>query len=1136
MAAENQHLLLFDGANDWDEFEQRVEQSIVAEKQDQQPGAITLPVVGMTCMSCVNAITSVLSSAPGINDVQVSLKQHQAVVQYDPALVSPAQIKEAIEDCGFDVPFDTNTIFAAHPNEGALLDVAPLNNNNVQYAPSPKTPIPSSKKSINNNNNSSSSPALSSSHPLQASHATLSRAIDQSSNPSIKTAQLSIQGMTCASCVASIERSLKGAPGLISIKVALLAERATIEYIEGETTPREIADKIDDIGFEASPIIERRKDTVDLQIFGMTCASCVNSIEGELRKMPGIVSASVSLTLQAAKVEYDNAVLGVRDIVERIEDMGFDALLSERSHNAQLESLGRTKEIQEWRRALFTSLVFAVPVFVISMILPMFAWGQSIYNLPVVFNLVVGDVLACMLTIPVQFGVGRRFMVSAYKSIKHGVATMDVLISLGTLSAFAFSSFSMLYSMFDQAHKASVFFDTSSMLIAFVTFGRYLENMAKGKTSVALSKLMCLTPSTCTIYVLDPKTGERVSEKQIPSELVQKGDLIKVLPGDKIPTDGVVVSGQSTVDESMVTGEVEPITKTVGSNVIGGTVNGLGTIDMEAVRVGAETALAQIVQLVEDAQTSKAPIQAYADMVAGYFVPAVIFLAVLTFVVWMVVSHTVMPDNLPRMFSMEPSKFVACLKLCISVIVVACPCALGLSTPTAVMVGTGVGAQQGILIKSGIALEAAHRITKVVFDKTGTLTLGKLEVASWSVQKPIAAIPSSGTSSSSSLDSLTENDLFTIIGTAESSSEHPLGRAIAHHAQSKLNVSTFNATTKDFASSTGKGIECTVTLPSPSARDYRVVIGNKSWLNECQIHLPASLAADQQHQERAGRTTVLVALNGIFVGFISLSDTIKPEAAKTVAKLQQMGIQVAMVTGDQPLVAQVIAAECGIQDVHAGVSPNGKTSIVTKMQSQGHHVAMIGDGINDSPALAQSDLGIALVSGTDIAMEAADMVLMRGDLTDVVAAIDLCRTIFKRIRMNFAWACIYNVLGVPVAMGVFLPWGYHLHPMLAGLMMAFSSVSVVFSSLMLKRWKKPRVVDESELEQERKIREQLMEKKQAMIREHWKMKFGGNSSTGSGVAAKAGEFFGAVVGGTTNGYVPVGSMDEIEEAEMERFV
>ncbi|KAG0039697.1 hypothetical protein BGZ82_007139 [Podila clonocystis] len=1072
MTTEDQdHLLLFDNADDWDEFEQQVDASLAkannntssASAEDSKdaftPGKITLPVIGMTCISCVNAITSVLSSSPGIKNVRVSLKEEQALVEYEPAAISPSQIKEAIEDCGFDVPFDTTLLPAASTMISAVT-MAPTGNllppTNGDYQSSPRSPIPSRRTEIESKK-----------QPLDtAPHTRLSQALDHAGQ-TIKTAQLSIKGMTCASCVASIERSLKGSPGLVSIKVALLAERGTIEYIEGVTTPLEIADRIEDVGFEAA--ISR-----------------------------GVVTPSMY---------------------------------------SILESLGRTKEVAEWRKALVFSFTFAFPVFIISMIFPMTTWGLVIYNIPVGFGLVLGDVSAFFLTIPVQFGVGMRFIVSAYKSLKHGVATMDVLVSLGTLSAFTFSTFSMIYSMFDSHHQAAVFFDTSSMLITFVTFGRYLENKAKGQTSAALSKLMCLTPSTCTIYVINPATGDRVSEKKIPSDLVQKGDIIKIVPGDKIPTDGVVVSGQSTVDESMVTGEVVPINKSIGSNVIGGTVNGLGTFDMEAVRVGSETALAQIVQMVEDAQTSKAPIQAYADKIAGYFVPTVIVMAMLTFVVWMIISHTVVDEHLPMMFTHEASKFVACLKLCISVIVVACPCALGLSTPTAVMVGTGVGAQHGILIKSGVALEAAHKVTKVVFDKTGTLTIGKLEVASFNLYKPTRSGGSSPMTASAPLvpgfemptETMDENDFFLVVGAAESVSEHPLGRAIGLYAKVILNTENLNATVTDFSSTTGQGIECTVTLPPHSSNSnnginkYRVLIGNKTWLTSShQIHLPTSLASDQNAQERAGRTTVLVAMNDVFVGFVALSDKIKPEAARTVAKLQQMGIQVAMVTGDQPLVAGVIAAECGIHEVLAGVSPNGKTKVVAKMQREGHCVAMVGDGINDSPALAQSDLGIALVSGSDIAMEAADMVLMRGDLTSVVGAVDLCRTIFKRIRLNFLWACVYNILGVPFAMGVFLPWGYHLHPMLAGLLMAFSSVSVVASSLMLKWWRKPRVTDPTEEEQNNELRKRLRQQKSDMIRDHWKMALGGSLTSRS----KSG-------GGN---YMPVGSMDDDEEHELGEFV
>ncbi|KAG0233248.1 hypothetical protein BGW42_007561 [Actinomortierella wolfii] len=1208
---QEEHLLLLEAAEDnWDEFESKITASIAQEKQatpaptkTRSSPTLTMPVVGMTCMSCVNAITSVLKASPGIINAEVSLKLHQATVQYDPSQIQPSQIKEAIEDCGFDVPFDveddddTETGSKDGAEKRLLLPTSSKstdNDNNIknngllttsalaplQHVASPRSPLPSSRTSSSATlvNSASAQTKLQSAlgsnvgntHPLQSSsssHTTISIPT------TVKTAQLAIQGMTCASCVASIEKSLKDTPGLVSIKVALLAERATIEYIEGELTPQEVADKIEDIGFEAQPLkdsvtgsgagsAESSEEQVDLNIFGMTCASCVNSIETEMRKMPGIRSISVSLTLQSAKVTYNKNEVGIRDIVERIEDLGFDALLTDnKSQSAQLESLGRTREILQWRQDLIRTAMFAIPAFIIAMICPMMGWGRAFYNVPIFLGIRLGDLLSFLLTIPVQFGVGMRFMKSAVKSLRHGVATMDVLVSLGTMSAFTFSTFSLLYTMFDPAHNPpSVFFDMSATLILFVTLGRYLENLAKGETSVALSKLMSLTPPTCVIYVLDPKTGAKVSERKIPSELIQKGDLIKVVPGDKIPADGIIRFGQSTVDESMVTGEAEPIAKTVGSMVIGGTVNGLGTFDMEAIKVGSETTLSQIVKLVEDAQTSKAPIQAYADLIAGIFVPVVIAMALLTFVVWMIVSHTVVAEHLPKIFMHEPSKFVTCLKLCISVIVVACPCALGLATPTAVMVGTGVGAQNGILIKSGQALEEAHKVTKVVFDKTGTLTQGNLEVASWNIYRgsnitsngnsvpssPVTArdpafssslsaspIGSSAMAASSQndlastlMDKMSDDEFFLIVGAAESVSEHPLGRAIGQYAKKLLNIPTFNATVTDFEATTGQGIECTVSLPpSPSSTlrqdgltSYRVVVGNKQWLQDHGIKLPASLAADQLTQEKAGRTTVLVAMDGTFVGFISLSDKIKPEAAKTVARLQQLGIQVAMVTGDQPVVAQVIASECGIHEVHAGIKPAGKSEIVQELQAQGHVVAMVGDGINDSPALAQSDLGIALATGTDIAMEAADMILMRGDLTDVVAAIDLCRVIFRRIRLNFLWACIYNVIGVPLAMGVFLPWGYHLHPMLAGMMMASSSVSVVCSSLLLKLWRKPRLEDATEEDKMRRMRERQRRKREALIRESWRLRFGGTVSS------------------NPSQYVRVESTSDDEEAEMEEFV
>ncbi|CAG8543560.1 10419_t:CDS:1 [Ambispora gerdemannii] len=1000
---------------------------------------INLPIKGMTCNSCVNSIMNVLQPMPGIHNVQISLVNESASIQFDDILLSEKGIIDAIEDCGFKVPIDVVNITTK--NDRIISSFSTFVG--LETPPANKTSFPlSSIKS----------------HTFSAE--------------SILISQLKILGMTCASCVNSIERSLRSTPGIVSVKVSLLAERATVEYDANVIDENRIAEMINSIGFEASPIGQKHEDTVELQIFGMAGRTSARTIEQSLRKSFGILNVSVNVATEKANVQFDKGILGVRDVVNLIEALGYDALLIDNNRNAQLESLARTKEIAEWRDAFFRSLIFAIPVFIISMILPAFEWGSNIVDVQLLPGISSGDFLSLILTIPVQFGVGKRFYSTSYKALKHGTATMDVLISLGTTSAFFFSCFSMFYALcdFPQHAKPSTFFDTSTMLITFVTFGRYLENMAKGKTSAALSKLMSLTPSTTIIYLKDSKTGEITGEKKIPTELVQVGDFVKIVPGDKIPADGILISGQSTIDEAMVTGEVEQVSKKPGDILIGGTVNGLGTFQMQVTRTGNDTALAQIVKLVEEAQTSKAPIQAFADVVAGYFVPVVITLAIVTFAVWIFLAHIL--DPVPEIFHHESSYFVVCLKLCISVIVVACPCALGLSTPTAVMVGTGIGAQNGILIKGGGPLEESKKITKVVFDKTGTLTKGKLEVAHHEII-------------TGNLE-LTPEKFFAIVGAAESSSEHPLGRAIVQHAQQLLEIEQFDAEVSEFEAVAGLGIGCNVLynascafsnsnlinqstkITTNTATSYSVLVGNASFLSDHnQISIPNSVYKIKETQERLGRTTVLIAINNTFAGCVFLSDSIKPEAKLTIAALNKMGVSVAMITGDQELTAKAIAAQCGITEIYAGVSPNGKKQIIQTLQhpsatTKRKIVAMVGDGINDSPALAAANVGIALSSGTDVAIEAADLVLMRNDLMDVVTALDLSRTIFKRIQLNFLWACIYNVLGIPLAMGFFIPWGWHLHPMMAGAAMACSSVSVVLSSLMLKWWQKPQWVDDGE--------------------------------------------------------------------------
>ncbi|SGY73091.1 BQ5605_C005g03260 [Microbotryum silenes-dioicae] len=893
------------------------------------------------------------------------------------------------------------------------------------------------------------------------------------------TIQLKIQGMlwlackqwrcsmTCGACVASIENGLRDQPGILSVKVALLAERAIIECDPSVWSPEKLTEEVEDMGFEAQPILPVPHDTVSLQIYGMTCGACVSSIESSVSLTPGILSVTVSLATERATITYDPTIIsGARDLVDLVSDVGFDAtLVSDENNAVQLRSLARTKEISQWKHSLQRSLCFAVPVFFISMIFPMVSALRPVVNLRLVRGIYLGDIVCFLLTIPVQFGVGRRIYESAWRALRHGSATMDVLVVFGTTAAFIFSTATLLLAPFssDADYHPKVFFETSTMLITFISLGRYLENLAKGQTSSALSRLMSLSPSQAIIYTDAPTC---LKEKRVPTELVQVGDTVKIVPGDKIPADGTVLRGESTVDESMVTGEVIPVHKVVGEALIGGTVNGSGTFDMLVTRAGKDTALAQIVHLVEEAQTSKAPIQAFADKVAGYFVPIVIGLGMLTFIAWMCIAHT--STHLPHVFAEKgATKFMVCLKLCISVVVVACPCALGLSTPTAVMVGTGVGAQHGILIKGAGPLEASHRVDRIILDKTGTLTVGKLAVVGVKWSHPCSAVADLKEASPSMVKFSRQEDIMLLLAAAEAKSEHPLAKAVASWGLRELghHILPPSIQVSEFESVTGLGVKCNVSGNFPSLSDsqvshaqHSIEIGNAAFLAGSHIAPDASHAAFRDREEGLGRTCVFVAVDGALACSISLADTIKGEARQAIDALRMMGIHVAVVTGDQRATAVAIAADVGVapKDVYAGVSPNGKRSIIEKLQKRGHRVAMVGDGINDSPGLAVADVGIALCTGTDIAMEAADIVLMKADLLDVVAAIDLSKRIFRQIRLNFIWATVYNLFGIPLAMGVFLPWGLHLHPMMAGAAMAFSSVSVVASSLTLRWWRRPR--------------------------------------------------------------------------------
>ncbi|KAK4227244.1 hypothetical protein QBC38DRAFT_478335 [Podospora fimiseda] len=1099
----------------------------------------TLKVEGMTCGACTSAVEAGFKGVDGVGSVSVSLVMERAVVMHDPQRISADQVREIIEDRGFDAevlatdlpsPAIPRKSFGAFPTddgpammittvkvtgmtcgactsaiEGGFKDVSGVKHFSVSLL--------SERAVIEHDPDLLTAEAiceiiedrgfdaeLVESTPKEPELNTVGESTRSKSTTATTT--VAIDGMTCGACTSAVEQGFKNVDGLIRFNISLLAERAVITHDLTKLTADKIVEIIEDRGFDAK-LLSTAIETADqsggastalFKLYGSLDAAAAKGLEEKLTALPGVKSAKVVLSTSRLTVIHLPHITGLRAVVEAVEAAGFNALVADNDdNNAQLESLAKTREINEWKSAFRFSLSFAIPVFLISMILPMFLKPLDFGSIRLIPGLYLGDLICLILTIPVQFGIGKRFYKSAYKSLKHGSPTMDVLVVLGTSCAFFFSVAAMSVSICMSPHtRPSILFDTSTMLITFITLGRFLENRAKGQTSKALSRLMSLAPSMATIYA-DPIAAEKAAEawsgdsnaqdpsqavdgnaaeeKIIPTELIQVGDIVILRPGDKIPADGVMIRGETYVDESMVTGEAMPVQKLKDANLIGGTVNGHGRVDFRVTRAGRDTQLSQIVKLVQNAQTNRAEIQRLADTLAGYFVPSILVLGLTTFLVWMVLSH-VLP-NPPKIFLEEASggKIMVCVQLCISVIVFACPCALGLATPTAVMVGTGIGATNGILVKGGAALERTTKITQIVLDKTGTLTHGKMSVAK-------ANIVSSWENSD-----FRRRLWWAIVGLAEMGSEHPVGKAVIGAARTEIGLGPdgiIEGSIGDFTAAVGKGISAYVEPATPGERyRYKVLIGNVRFLRENKVDVPESAIESSEKintaanssstssrtagsKPSAGTTNIFIAIDGEYSGHLCLSDTIKDGAAAVIAVLTKMKVKTAMVTGDQRSTALAVASAVGIatEDVYAGVSPDQKQAIIKQLQEAGEIVAMVGDGINDSPALATADVGIAMASGTDVAMEAADVVLMRpNDLMDIPAALHLARTIFTRIKMNLLWACMYNAVGLPFAMGIFLPLGYHLHPMTAGAAMAASSVSVVVSSLFLKFWKRPDWMD-----------------------------------------------------------------------------
>ncbi|XP_020220328.1 copper-transporting ATPase RAN1 [Cajanus cajan] len=938
---------------------------------------IQVTVTGMTCAACSNSVESALKSLDGVLSASVALLQNKADVVFNPALLKDEDIKNAIEDAGFEA------------------DILP-DSSTVGKMP----------------------------------HGTL-------------VGQFTIGGMTCAACVNSVEGILRNLPGVKRAVVALATSSGEVEYDPSVISKDDIVNAIEDSGFEASFIQSNEQDKIILGVIGVYSLIDAQVLEGILGSTKGVRQFHFDQISSELNVLFDPEVLSSRSVVDAIQG-GSNGKFKLHVRNPYTRMA--SKDVEETStifRLFISSLFLSIPLFFMRVVCP---------HIPLVYSLLLrrcgpfmmGDWLKWALVSVIQFVIGKRFYIAAGRALRNGSTNMDVLVAVGTTASYVYSVCALLYGALT-GFWSPTYFETSAMLITFVLLGKYLECLAKGKTSDAIKKLVELAPATALLVVKD-KGGKSIEEREIDSLLIQPGDTLKVLPGTKIPADGIVTWGSSYVNESMVTGESEPILKEVNASVIGGTINLHGALHIQTTKVGSDTVLSQIISLVETAQMSKAPIQKFADYVASIFVPSVVSLALLTLLGWYIAGSVgAYPEEwLPE----NGNHFVFALMFSISVVVIACPCALGLATPTAVMVATGVGANSGVLIKGGDALERAQKVKYVIFDKTGTLTQGKATVTT-----------------AKTFTGMERGDFLKLVASAEASSEHPLAKAILAYARHFHFFDDSSATTgtengaksgwlfdvSDFSAIPGRGVQCFID-------GKRVLVGNRKLMVENGIDISTEVENFVVELEESAKTGILVAYNDTLTGVLGIADPLKREASVVIEGLQKMGVTPVMVTGDNWRTARAVAKEVGIQDVRAEVMPAGKADVVRSFQKDGSIVAMVGDGINDSPALAAADVGMAIGAGTDIAIEAADYVLMRNNLEDVITAIDLSCKTFSRIRLNYVFAMAYNVVAIPVAAGVFYPsLGIKLPPWVAGTCMALSSVSVVCSSLLLKRYRRPRL-------------------------------------------------------------------------------
>ncbi|MFC4455686.1 heavy metal translocating P-type ATPase [Deinococcus sonorensis] len=814
-----------------------------------------------------------------------------------------------------------------------------------------------------------------------------------------KTLELGVQGMTCASCVGRVERGLKRVEGVDDVAVNLATERATVQYDPARTSPQTLLDTVRDVGYE--PVLS----ALEFGVQGMTCANCVGRVERALKKMDGVVSASVNLATERATVQYLPAAVGPGDLKAAVRDSGYSVLDAPAGQDrSDQEQALRDAHLSELLGAVRFSAVFAVPLLLLAM-LPMLSLSAEMWLMERLGPALNWVMLA--LALPVQFGPGRRFYRLGWTALRHRSPDMNSLVMIGTSAAFFYSLLVTLAPGIFPPGTAHVYYEASAVVITLILLGKYLEALARGRSSEAMKRLLGLQPKVARVV----RDG---AELELPTDEVQRADLVSVRPGERVPVDGEVVSGRSYLDESMITGEPMPVLKEPGDSVVGGTINQNGALVFRATRIGAETALAQIIRMVEHAQGSKPPIQGLADRVVRVFVPVVLGIAALTFLAWLLFGG--------------PQALSSALVNTVAVLIIACPCAMGLATPVSVMVGTGKAAELGVLFRTGAALEGLHAVQVVALDKTGTLTEGRPQLTDLVLTS-----------------TLERAEVLSLVASAEAQSEHPLGRAIVEAAGREglpLEPAQY------FEAVPGYGLAATIG-------GRLVNVGADRYMQQLGLDVdPVALQAAQLGQ--AGRTPLYAAIDGQLAALLAVADPVKAGSAEAVRALKAQGVQVAMITGDNARTAQAIAEPLGIDQVLAEVLPGGKSDAVQRLQAAGQRVAFVGDGINDAPALARADVGLAIGTGTDVAVETADVVLMSGDLRGVPNAIALSRATLRNIRLNLFWAFAYNVLLIPVAAGVLAPaLGWQLSPVLAAAAMGFSSVFVLSNALRLRRFRPP---------------------------------------------------------------------------------